>query len=176
MAHIELKEVEDMSPAIQKNLSNLIEKGMPIGEIFRLLAVHEEVFFATDNMVKKYLLQENELPYATKQRIAILVSLENGCEMCVGIHENLAKSLGMKESEIKEISNGIDTLSCSDADKTLLRFVVRSSKKDNYKIVKEDIEKVKAVGFSEKEIFEAVTIGAYFNYINTLSNVFGLGE
>lgn len=32
----------------------------------------------------------------------------------------------------------------------------------------------KELGYSEKEIFEAVSIVAYFNYINTLSNTFGL--
>jgi len=36
---------------------------------------------------------------------------------------------------------------------------------------------LKNLGFSDdKEILEAVAITGYFNYINTLSNVFGLGQ
>ena len=42
--------------------------------------------------------------------------------------------------------------------------------------MKEDIELIKELGYSEKEIFEAVCVVGYFNYINTLSNTFGLGN
>ncbi len=40
---------------------------------------------------------------------------------------------------------------------------------------KQDIDKLKSLEYSDKEILEAVAITGYFNYINTLSNVFGLG-
>jgi alkylhydroperoxidase family enzyme len=35
---------------------------------------------------------------------------------------------------------------------------------------------VRAEGYSDTQILEAVAIVAYFNYINSLSNVFGLGQ
>lgn len=175
MAHIALATTETMSKDVVKKLSELETKGKKIGEIVRLLALHEEVFFATDNMGKKYLLEETLLSFKTKERIAILVSIENGCKMCVNVHKELAKALGMSDTEIEEISLGIDSLSCSDNEKTLLRFAVRASQKDNYKILKNDIYNVKKLGYSDKEIIEAVAIAGYFNYMNTLSNVFGLG-
>lgn len=43
-------------------------------------------------------------------------------------------------------------------------------------ILKEDIDALKEMGYSDIQILEAVTITGYFNYINTLSNVFGLGQ
>lgn len=96
--------------------------------------------------------------------------------MCIGVHKQLSKALGIKEEEIEEVSKGVDALSCSNEEKNLLRFCIRASKKDNYKITKNEIDEVKASGYSEKEILEAVAIVAYFNYINTLSNTFGLGS
>jgi alkylhydroperoxidase family enzyme len=39
-----------------------------------------------------------------------------------------------------------------------------------------DIDAIKEAGYTEAQILEAVAITAYFNYINTLSNVFGLGQ
>ena len=41
---------------------------------------------------------------------------------------------------------------------------------------KSDIENLQDLGFSVNEILEGVSIVGYFNYINTLSNVFGLGK
>ncbi len=176
MAHITLCSQENMSEAVQEKAQKTMEKTGNLGEIFQLLALNDDVFFATDNMASKYLLKETLLPYSTKQRIAILVSLDNGCKMCVGVHKQLARVLGMNEAQIEEISLGIDALSCSDAEKVLLHFAIRASKKDNYKIMKEDIALIKEQGYSEKEIFEAVCVVGYFNYINTLSNTFGLGS
>ncbi len=39
-----------------------------------------------------------------------------------------------------------------------------------------DIENIKTLGYSDTQLIEAVAITGYFNYINTLSNVFGLGK
>jgi alkylhydroperoxidase family enzyme len=43
-------------------------------------------------------------------------------------------------------------------------------------MTREDIDRLKALGFTDSQIVEAVAITGYFNYINTLSNVFGLGK
>ena len=176
MANIELCSYEKMSEAVRTKADQTMKKTGNLGEIFQLLALSDDVFFATDNMASLYLLKETLLPYSTKQRIAILVSIENGCKMCVGVHKQLAKVLGLEEHLIEEISQGVETLSCSENEKVLLRFALRAAQKDNYKIMIEDIEVVKTAGYSEKEIFEAVSVVGYFNYINTLSNTFGLGE
>ncbi len=81
MAHIELATAETMSPAVKEKLAHLEDNGMKVGEIVRLLALNEEIFFATDTMGRKYLLEKTLLDFSTKQRIAILISLENGCKM-----------------------------------------------------------------------------------------------
>ena len=42
--------------------------------------------------------------------------------------------------------------------------------------LEEEIDALKGMGYSDVQIIEAVSITGYFNYINTLSNVFALGE
>ena len=176
MPHINLPELEDMSPEIQKRAKEILEKSGKLGDIFKLMASHEPVYFATDAMVQGYLLNETLLPYSTKESIALLISIENGCKMCVDVHKSIAKMLGMSEEHIQQVLKGIDAIDTDDKEKALLRFCIKASKKDNYKILKEEIDDLKSLGYSDKEIVEAVAITGYFNYINTLSNVFGLGE
>jgi uncharacterized peroxidase-related enzyme len=175
MAHINLPEFEDMSPSIQQKAKPILEKTGELGEIFKLLAIDENIYNATDMMVQNFLLKETNLPYFIKEAIALLISKENSCKMCVDVHKNIAKMLGLKKSEIEEILKGVDYINCDEKTKELLKFCIRASKKDNYKITKKDIEALKSLGWSDKEILEAVAITGYFNYINTLSNVFGLG-
>lgn len=176
MAHIKLPEFEEMTPSIQEKARPILEKTGTLGEIFKLMAKDEKIYFATDGMVQGYLLDKTLLSYEIKEAIALLISMENGCKMCVDVHKGIAKMLGVSEQKIEQILQGVDAIDVEERQKALLRFCIRASKKDSYKILKEDIDAIKALGFSEGEILEAVAITGYFNYINTLSNVFGLGQ
>ena len=176
MAYIKLCKYEDMDPEIQERAKPILEKTGKLGEIFELLALDKDLYFATDAMVQNFLLKETHLPYNTKERIALLVSLENNCKMCVDVHKNIAKMLGMSEEQVQETLQGVDAINCNDSEKELLKLCLKAASKDNYKTTQEDIDRVKEAGYSELEILEAIRIAAYFNYINTLSNVFGLGK
>jgi uncharacterized peroxidase-related enzyme len=176
MAHIKLPEFEDMAPAIQDRARPILEKTGKLGEIFKLMAMDEKVYFATDMMIQKYLLDETTLSYDTKEAIALLVSKENGCKMCVDVHKGIAKMLGLSDEKIEKILEGVDAMKIEDKEKALLNFCLRAAQKDSYKILKEDIDAIRDLGYSDAQILEAVAITGYFNYINTLSNVFGLGQ
>ena len=106
MAYIKLCSYEDMTPQIQKKAKEILDKTGKLGEIFELIALNEDIYNATDNMVQAYLLKETLLPYNTKERIALLISIENGCKMCVDVHKNIAKMLGMSEKQIVEVLDG----------------------------------------------------------------------
>ena len=174
MAHIDLPEFEEMSQAVQEKAKPILDKTGSLGEIFKLLAIDENIYFATDGMIQKYLLDETSLSYDIKEAIALLISMENGCKMCVDVHKNIAKMLGLTDERIEEILQGVDAINTSEAEKALLNFCIKASKKDNYKILKEEIDALKDFGFTDVQIVEAVAITGYFNYINTLSNVFAL--
>ncbi|MFA5455307.1 MAG: carboxymuconolactone decarboxylase family protein [Sulfurimonas sp.] len=176
MAHIKLPEFEEMAPAIQEKARPILEKTGKLGDIFKLLAVDEKVYFATDMMVQNYLLNQTTLSYDIKEAIALLVSLENGCKMCVDVHKSIAKMLGLSDDKIENILQGVDAMNVDAKEKAMLNFCLRAAQKDNYKILKEDIDALKELGYSDVQVLEAVAITGYFNYINTLSNVFGLGQ
>jgi len=176
MAHIKLPEFEEMTPAIQDKARPILEKTGQLGEIFKLLAIDEKIYFATNDMIQKYLLDETTLSYDVKEAIALLISKENGCKMCIDVHKSIAKMLGLTEQRIEEILQGVDAIQTDDKEKALLNFCIKASAKDSYKILKKEIDALKEMGWSDKQVIEAVAITGYFNYINTLSNVFGLGQ
>ena len=176
MAHIKLPEFEEMTPSIQDKARPILEKTGQLGDIFKLIAIDEKIYNATDIMVQTYLLDETTLSYHVKEAIALLISKENGCKMCIDVHKNIAKMLGLSEKRIEEILEGVEAISTTDKEKALLNFCIKASQKENYKILKEEIDALKDMGYSDVQILEAVSITGYFNYINTLSNVFGLGQ
>jgi len=176
MAYIKLCKYEDMIPEIKEKATPILEKTGKLGEIFELLALDKDLYFATDLMVQNFLLKETRLNYNTKERIALLVSIDNNCTMCVDVHKNIAKMLGMSEQQVEDTLGGIDTIDTDEKEKALLRLCLKAASKESYKTTQEDIDSLKKMGWSELDILEAIRIAAYFNYINTLSNVFGLGK
>jgi AhpD family alkylhydroperoxidase len=110
MAHIHLPSYEEMDPEIQEKARPILEKTGDLGEIFQLLAVRKDIFFATDQMATAYLLKETELPFRIKESIALLVSAENGCKMCVDLHKRIAMMLGMQPEEVEKVLQGIDAM------------------------------------------------------------------
>ena len=129
---------------------------------------------ATDRMVQGYLLNKTHLSYDIKESIALLISIENGCKMCVDVHKKIAKMLGVSDKRVAEILKGVNAIETTYAEKELLRFCIKASRKDNYKIQRDEINALKILGYSDVQLLEAVAITGYFNYINTLSNVFDL--
>ena len=110
MAHIDLPDFQEMSPAIQDKARPILEKTGQLGDIFKLLSIDEKVYFATDVMIQKFLLDETTLSYDIKEAIALLISKENGCKMCVDVHKGIAKMLGLTEKRIDEILQGIEAI------------------------------------------------------------------
>ena len=127
MANITLPEFGQLSPKMQELLKPGFDEKGNLGETVRLLALREDVFFSTTNMATAYLFSNTELPFPTKERIAILVSMENSCKICVDAHRTLAKQLGMSEEQVQEAVAGIDKIDCEETEKTLLRFCLRAS-------------------------------------------------
>ena len=115
-----------MTPEIQKRAKPILEKTGQLGDIFKLLALDEKIYFATDGMIQKYLLDETTLSYDIKESIALLISIENGCKMCVDVHKGIAKMLGMTEERIEEVLQGVDTMNVPDSEKALIQFLYQS--------------------------------------------------
>jgi len=88
-----------MTPSIKEKAQPILEKSGQLGEIFELLALDEKIYTATDNMVQNYLLKETLLPYNTKERIALLVSLENNRSMGCNL-KNYKKSSAKQDKLI----------------------------------------------------------------------------
>ena len=168
MAYTKLPEFEQMTQTIQEKARPILEETGTLEEKFRLLALNENIYNVIDEMVQNYLLKETHLPYFIKEVIALLISKENSYTMCVDVHRNIAKILGLDQEQIETILQGVDAIQIDEETKALLYFCIQASKKD--------IEAIKTYSWSNNEILEAVAITGFFNYINTLSNVFGLGK
>jgi uncharacterized peroxidase-related enzyme len=175
MAYIELPDVETVDEPIKKQFEKVKAFTGEIGELVRILAIRPDILDMTNQMVKTLLFSQSELDINTKEYIAILVSLENGCTMCVGEHERIAKLLGIPEEHINKIKEGFESADLQETERALLRFCIKTAK-ESYKVTDEDFDRLRKAGYSDSQLLEAVALVSYFNYINTISNAMGVDK
>ncbi|MEN8246340.1 MAG: peroxidase-related enzyme, partial [Thermodesulfobacteriota bacterium] len=174
MAHIKLPKVDEVDENTKKEFEKYKALTGNLSDLIRILATRQDIMDMTGFMIKTLLQSQTELDIKIKEYIAIVVSLENGCSVCVGEHERVAKMLGMSTEVIDQLKAGFENAALDDAVIKLLRFCVKCSK-ESYKVIQKDFDELREVGYSDSQLFETVAIVGYYNYINTISNAMGAG-
>jgi uncharacterized peroxidase-related enzyme len=165
MAYLNLPPISELEESVRVQLEAVEKKTGEVGEIARILSLRPDIYNMTTMMLKTLLVS-----------IAILVSKLNGCAICVGEHERIARMLGMTEKQVNDVLTGIENMDIPENEKALMAFCMKCAGKENYKITQKDIDVLRDAGYSDSQILEAAAVTAYFNYINTISNSLGAGK
>jgi len=67
------------------------------------------------------------------------------------------------------------TAAISEQDRTMLEFVVKLTR-DATKCSREDIQKLRDVGFDDRGVLQITLIASWFNYINRVADALGVGR
>jgi hypothetical protein len=76
---------------------------------------------------------------------------------------------------VRAVLDDLETAPISEQEKTLFRFV-RHMAEHSYNIKHEDVDMVKAAGWSEEAIYDAVTVCALFKFYNTWIDATGVAD
>jgi uncharacterized peroxidase-related enzyme len=67
------------------------------------------------------------------------------------------------------------TAPISPQDRVMLDYVVKLTR-DATKVWKDDIERLRSVGFDDRGILQITLIASWFNYINRVADALGVGR
>jgi len=77
-----------------------------------------------------------------------------------------------EESIMDQVKKDYKTADITEAEKLMLYYAEKLTK-NSYLVRKSDLEKLRSVGFSDRDIFDINQVCAYFNYVNRIAD--GLG-
>lgn len=101
------------------------------------------------------------------------VSWDAGCSYCVDLNETFLVNQGFDLDAIRNTRNNPDAAPLSDKEKVLLKIAIKAVESPD-DVNKDDIEAAHEAGWSDREIFDAVTQAASnraFNYILRTFNI-----
>jgi uncharacterized peroxidase-related enzyme len=114
-------------------------------------------------------LAEGELPPATRERIALAVAQINGCDYCLSAHTYLGRHIAKLDDA--EIVANRHASSTDDKAAAAVRFAAQVTEHRGA-VSDEELEAVKAAGYTDAQIIEIVqhvALNVWTNYINIVA-------
>ena len=76
---------------------------------------------------------------------------------------------------VEALEKDYTTAPISPQDRVMLDYVVKLTR-DATKVWKDDIERLRDVGFDDRGILQITLIASWFNYINRVADALGVGR
>lgn len=112
------------------------------------------------------------LSIAERELIAAYVSGLNACDFCVGAHQVIAEAAGIDPEVFKPLMQDIETAPIADRLKPIFRYVKTITLAPS-KSSDSQTREIRAAGWDDQAIHDAVSVCALFNFMNRL--VEGMG-
>jgi uncharacterized peroxidase-related enzyme len=115
------------------------------------------------------------LPPWQRELIAALTSKLNQCLFWIGSHAAVAAELHGDRDIIQSILNDLDTAPISEKDRRLYRFI-RKMVDDSTSIGQADADNVRAAGWTDEALYDAITVCALFQFYNNWIDATGVDD
>ncbi|MFJ3905488.1 carboxymuconolactone decarboxylase family protein [Streptomyces sp. NPDC090025] len=109
---------------------------------------------------------------AERELMAAYVSGLNACGYCHGIHTATAEAFGVPEGLLAAALADLDSAPVEERLKPVLRYLAVLTRTPD-RLTERDAEAVRAAGWDDRALYDAVLVGALFNFMNRM--VEGLG-
>lgn len=157
-----LKEVYQQISSARGKLSNImkIHSLMP-DTMIKHLDLYLSIMFSNSNLSRE-----------EKEILAVVVSKLNNCDYCVN---HLAEALNHYWKDKKRLENFIEKLddpAFSDKFRLAVKYTSKLTTTPSA-VVKDDIDKLKQIGWVDEDILSINLITSYFNFVNRIA--LGLG-
>jgi uncharacterized peroxidase-related enzyme len=168
MSRITIPASIESSPAAAQPLLQAVNRQLgSVPNLFRLVATSPAALEGYLGMSGA--LSKGSLPAPTRERIALAVAEINGCSYCLSAHTYLGKNLArLDDAEIAANRSGTSNDPKAAA---AVAFAAKVTAQRG-KVSAEDVEAVRAAGYSDAQIVEIVqhvALNTWTNYINEVA-------
>jgi len=116
--------------------------------------------------------QSPQLPVALKEKMGLVISGLNSASYCIAVHMELLRGMGVEKPLGRKLVTDYLNAPVEPRELALYRFADKLTLRPA-DVKQEDVDAVRAAGWNDDAIVEAVVAVSYYNFINRVS--MGLG-
>eukprot|EP00439_Symbiodinium_sp_Y106_P088726 s1_g1262.t1 len=123
--------------------------------------------------IEAVMTRASALTVAEREIIASYVSHLNGCDFCVGVHHATLKALKTGDDILEQLTDGPRSSVIDERLKAILTFAEKLTK-DPHGIGPSDFDPLRAAGWDDQAIEDAINVVSLFAYVNRLVDATGV--
>jgi len=158
MAFIQTVKPEEAEGEIKGSYSLFLETAGMIPKPMEMFSVSPELYKKRLDTATYY-RSHPTLDFSLLTSIRYVVASEFKSTPCVQFNKSLLKRMGMEESDIEKLYSNPASAPLEEKEKAMLVFVF-SALKSPESVTKEDIEALRKMGWTDRDIFDAVNHGS----------------
>jgi len=155
-------------------IKKMREEGRTVPEILHLFRYKTRTTDPLVRLTDEVMRGPSPLSPGLRELIGAYISKKNHYSFCTLAHAAAAGEY-MEKDLVEEVLCDLDGSRLDAAHKSLLRFVGKVVE-DRSSVTASDVEPVKAAGFSDEAIYDAITVASLFCFYNTWNAGAGVRE
>ncbi|MGA3037909.1 MAG: peroxidase-related enzyme [Vulcanimicrobiaceae bacterium] len=141
-----------------------------VPNVFRAYSRRPEHFRAFMHYHDVLMRGESGLSRAEREAIVVAVSSENLCQYCMTAHGAALRVIGKNPILAEQIANNWQTADLEPRLRTILTFASHVNE-PGFAATDEEIDELRAGGFSDDDIWDIAAIAAFFGFSNRMAGL-----
>ena len=165
--------VEDLPEDIRARMLEVQEKAGFIPNVFLTLAHRPDEFRAFFAYHDALMLKEGGLSKAEREMIVVATSGANDCLYCIVAHGAILRVYAKNPVVADQVAVNYRKADITPRQKAMLAFALKVAQRSQ-DIVDEDFAALRAIGFSDDDIWDIGGIAAFFALSNRMANLISM--
>jgi uncharacterized peroxidase-related enzyme len=146
-----------------------------VPDVFKVASIRPDILAAFVSGYRS-MFDGGQLPREAKEVIAITVAHTASCRYCASAHDAILRLLGTDSRYADAVAASALDDPAIPPEIRVLAELARDMTEHAYRITADDLDRVRAQGWDDAQLLEAVWVACLFNGIVRLADTFGLRD
>ena len=168
MPRIEVIGHDESTGHLKEIYDGLVKKRGKLAKVHTIQSLRPKSILAHMDLYMEIMYSRSELSRALREMIATVVSIHNGCLYCTRHHAEALQHYWKDEARLGKLVNGQFEEVLNERELALATFAGTLTNDPGAHEQEDHTGPLKALGFSDSAILDAVLVTAYFNFVNRI--------
>ncbi len=174
MAKIKVIQHHEATGRLLEIYDELIEKRGKLADVHKIQSLRPESIVKHMDLYLEIMFSKSELSRAEREMMAVVVSVNNGCEYCRLHHAEALNHYWKNDIKIRNLLSGYNNNDLNKREILLCDFAKSLTTNPEQFNKTNFIDKMKAEGINDRAILDASLVVAYFNFVNRIVLALGV--
>jgi uncharacterized peroxidase-related enzyme len=172
-AWIAVPSPDELPTEVGEEIGDIAERIGFMPNVARLLAVTPRHFVGWWKYFDDLMRGPSGLSKTQREMVAVVISAESHCPYCVAAHAAALRMRTNDDALVERLAVNYRHVELDTRDRAMLDFAVKLTKTPD-ECGQTDLERLRAVGYTDEDILHIVEVTAIFNYNVRLAAATGL--